>query len=49
MEIAAEVADIGYEYVAAEALILDALRGESVSPKAYAEARKEAGERMAKT
>lgn len=48
VEIAAEVADIGYDYVAAEAVILTALRSETVSPKAYAEARKEAGERMEK-
>jgi regulator of RNase E activity RraA len=48
VEIAAEVVDIGYDYVAAEAVILTALRSENVSPKAYAEARKEAGERMEK-
>ncbi len=48
LEIAAELADIGYEYVAAEAVILDALRSGNVSPKSYADARKEAGERMEK-
>ncbi len=48
VEIAAEVADIGYDFVAAEAVILDALRNGNVSPKSYAEARNEAAERMEK-
>lgn len=48
VEIAPELADIGYEYVAAEAVILDALRHGNVTPKSYAEARKEASERMEK-
>jgi regulator of RNase E activity RraA len=48
VEIAAEAADIGYEFVAAEGVILDALRLGSPSPQAYQEARKEAGARMEK-
>ena len=48
IEIAAEVADTAYEYVAAEAVILDALRSGTPSPKLYADARKEAVERMEK-
>lgn len=47
-EIAAEVADVGYEYVAAEAVILDALRLGSPSPATYAVARAEANARIAK-
>lgn len=46
LEIAAEVADASYEYVAAEGVILDVLRSGNVTPKLYAEARREAGERM---
>jgi regulator of RNase E activity RraA len=48
VEIAAELADIGYDFVAAEAVILDALRHGTVTPKSYAEARKESGERIEK-
>ncbi len=48
VEIAAEVADIGYEYVAAEAVILDTLRGGNASPKAYREAREESQARIEK-
>jgi 4-hydroxy-4-methyl-2-oxoglutarate aldolase len=48
VEIAAELADAAYEYVAAEAVILDALRNGTPSPKSYAEARQEAAERMEK-
>lgn len=48
VDIAAELADIGYEYVAAEMVILESLRGANASPKAYDEARKEAGARMEK-
>ncbi len=47
-EIAAEVVDIAYEYVAAEAVILDTLRGGNASSKAYAEARKESSARIDK-
>ena len=46
LEIAAEVADAGYEFVAAEAVVLDALRGENLTPQVYAEARKETNERI---
>jgi 4-hydroxy-4-methyl-2-oxoglutarate aldolase len=46
IEIAAEVADAGYEYVAAEGVILDALRVEGVTPRAYAEARHESAARI---
>jgi hypothetical protein len=42
------VVDIAYEYVAAEAVILDVLRSGTATPKSYAAARKEAGERMEK-
>jgi regulator of RNase E activity RraA len=45
-EIAAEVADIGYDYAAAEAVVLDVLRSEELSPKLYAQARREADERL---
>jgi regulator of RNase E activity RraA len=48
IEIAAEVADIGYDYVAAEAVVLDVLRSGNATPKVYGDARKEAGERMEK-
>ncbi|RIK54637.1 MAG: dimethylmenaquinone methyltransferase [Chloroflexi bacterium] len=48
VEIAAEVADIGYEYVAAEAVLLDVLRLGTASPAAYAEARREAQARLRK-
>ncbi len=47
-DIAAEVADIGDEFVAAEQLILDVLRSGNATVKAYAEARAEAAARMAK-
>jgi 4-hydroxy-4-methyl-2-oxoglutarate aldolase len=48
-EIAAEVADLGYEYAAAEGVILEVLRGETPpSIKAYTEAQKEAQARMAR-
>jgi regulator of RNase E activity RraA len=46
IEIAAEVADVGYEYVAAEGVILDALKSDELSPRLYAEARKEADDRL---
>jgi regulator of RNase E activity RraA len=42
-EIAAEVADIGEEFVAAEAIILASLRGESPSLQTYNDARAHAG------
>lgn len=45
-EIAAEVADAGYEYVAAESVVLEALRLEPVSLRAYAAAREEAAARI---
>jgi 4-hydroxy-4-methyl-2-oxoglutarate aldolase len=48
VEIAAEVADIGYDFVAAEAVVLDALRSGNITPKSHAEARKESGERIEK-
>jgi len=47
-DIAAELADIGDEYVAAEGVILEALRGGSPSLKAYREALSEAQARMAR-
>jgi hypothetical protein len=47
-EIAAEVADIGDAYVAAEGIILDALRTGTPSVKRLQEARAEAKARMAK-
>lgn len=46
VEIAAELADIGYEFVAAEALILDELRSGNATAASYAAARKEAGAAM---
>jgi 4-hydroxy-4-methyl-2-oxoglutarate aldolase len=45
-EIAAELADIGYEFVAAEAVILDELRSGNATAASYAAARKEAGAMM---
>jgi regulator of RNase E activity RraA len=42
VEIAGEVADVGYEFVAAEAVILEALRSENASMMSYADARREA-------
>ena len=46
VDIAAEVAEVGYEYVAAEGVILDALRSGNISPQLYAEARRESAARM---
>lgn len=46
-DIAAEVADIGDEFVAAEAVIMDALRGGTPNVKVYQAARSEASARMA--
>lgn len=46
IEIAAEVADLGYDYTAAEAVVLDVLRSEDLTPLRYAEARREADERL---
>ena len=46
-EIAAEVADVGDEFVAAEAVIMDALRGGTPNVKVYQAARGEASARMA--
>jgi regulator of RNase E activity RraA len=45
-EIAAEVAEIGYEYASAEAVVLDVLRSNTLSTLKYAEARREADERL---
>jgi regulator of RNase E activity RraA len=47
-EIAAEVADIGYEFVAAEGVVLDALRSGAATVMVLDEARKEMGARVAK-
>lgn len=46
-DIAAEVADIGDEFVVAEAVIMDALRGGAPNVKIYQAARAEASARMA--
>jgi len=46
-EIAAELVDIGYEYIAAEGIILEALRGGTPSLSVLREARSEAQARMA--
>jgi regulator of RNase E activity RraA len=45
-EIAAEVADIGDEFVAAEQIILDALRSGTATPQRFAEARAESKARI---
>jgi regulator of RNase E activity RraA len=47
-DIASELADMGDEFVAAEGLILEALRGAGAAPGRLREARAEAGARMAK-
>jgi regulator of RNase E activity RraA len=46
VEIAAELADLGYEYTSAEAVVLDVLRSDTLSAKSYAEARREADDRL---
>lgn len=46
VEIAAELADIGQEFIDAEAVILNVLRAGNPTPQAYAAARKEAHARM---
>lgn len=46
-DIAAEVADVGYEFVAAEAIILDAMRAENPTVDTLKQARAEAGAKMA--
>ena len=48
IDIAAEVADVGYEFVAAEAVILEALKTGSPSVRAYQEARQESSARIEK-
>lgn len=48
VEIATELADIGDEYVAAEAVILDGLRGPNPTPKRLAELRAESQDRIGK-
>ncbi len=47
-DIAAELADIGYEFVEAEAVVLEALRAGKPNVKAYADARAESQARMTK-
>ncbi len=47
-EIAAEVADLGDAYMAAEAIMLDLLRGPNPTPAAFHQARREAKEQMAR-
>jgi regulator of RNase E activity RraA len=48
IEIADELADIGDEFIAAEAVILNGLREPNPTPKRLAELRAESGERIGK-
>lgn len=48
VDIAAEIADIGDEFVAAEGIVLDALRGPAPTLAKYNEARREMGEVVGK-
>lgn len=48
VEIAAELVDIAYDFAAAEAVVLNALRQSAITPGVYADARRESAERIEK-